>query len=182
MIDKIHFSLNVFIYSINMIICILYYNERCIDLTDSNLSKEFITLIEEFNSIALGYSIFLLLYSLIFIVIYQEVYGNDILKDIFINSFYLILICAMMYNNYKILDVVKNEEEKYISLFLDVPSFQLDKMTSIFHYNQGLFFLLIVLTIIKGFVTFYRVAKNFIVSYFQNGGNIFYFETSQIIS
>ena len=165
-----------------MIICILYYNERCVDLTDSNLSKEFITQIEEFSSIALGYSVFLLLYSFIFIVIYREVYGNDILKDIFINTFYLVLISQMMYNNYKIFDVVKNEEEKYIALFLDVPSFQLDKIASIFHYNQGLFFLLILLTIIKGFVTFYRVAKDFIVSYFQNGGTIFYFETSQIVS
>ena len=182
MIDKIHFSLNVLIYSINMIILILFYNVGCIDLTGSNLSEEFISQMKLMNQISLAYSLFMLLYSLVFIVIYQEIYGNDILKDIFINIFYIILISTMMFNNLKIFGNIKVEEDKYLLLFLDIPNYQLDKILFIYHYIQGLFFLLILLIIIKGFICFYRTIKNFIINYFQNGGTIFYFEVSHIIS
>ena len=182
MIDKIHFSLNVSIYLLNMLLCILFYNIKTVNLQDSNLSQEFITQMETMNPMTLAYSVFMLIYSLIFIVIYQEIYGNDILKDIFINLFYLSFISTMLYYNYKTVGIIKNEENNSSLKILDIPNYELDKLIYIYHYIQGLFFLLILLTVIKGFITFYRGAKNLIINYFQQGGNILYFEVSHIIS
>ena len=182
MIDKIHFSLNIFIYLLNMIICILLYNLRNINLEESNLSKEFISQIDIYNQMTLAYSVFLLIYTLIFIIIYQEVYENDILKDIFINFFYILLISVMIYNNYKIFGIIKNEEKNILLISLDIPNFYLDKIIYIYYYIQSIFYLLIVLTIIKGLIIFYRCTKDLIINYFQQGGNIFYFEISHIIS
>ena len=182
MIDKIHFSLNVSIYLVNMLLCILFYKIKSINLKESNLTKEFIFQMENVNPMALAYSLFMLIYSLVFIVIYQEIYGNDILKDIFINIFYLSFISTMLYHNYKIVGIIKNEENNYSLKILDIPNDLLDNLIYIYHYIQGLFLLLILLTILKGFITFYRGTKNFIINYFQQGGNILYFEMSHIIS
>ena len=101
MIDKIHFSVNIIIYFINAIICILYYNIKGIDLTGYNLSPEYITQKETIDNISLAYSIFLLIYCLIYVVIYQEIYGKDLLKDLFINFIYILLSSNMIYINYK---------------------------------------------------------------------------------
>ena len=182
MIDKINFTLNVSIYFLNMFLCILLYKIKFINLEDSNLSKEFISQMVAMYPNALAYSVFMLAYSLIFIVIYQEIYGNDILKDIFINIFYLALIATMLFNNYNIYGLIKNEEKNYSLSILDIPNYQLDKLIYAYHYIQGLFLLLILLTIIKGFITFYRGAKNLIINYFQQGGTIFYFEISHLLS
>ena len=101
-----------------------------------------------FSSWHLAYSVFLLIYTLIFIIIYQEVYENDILKDIFINFFYILLISVMIYNNYKIFGIIKNEEKNILLISLDIPNFYLDKIIYIYYYIQSIFYLLIVLTII----------------------------------
>ena len=182
MIDKIHFSLNILIFFFNIFICTLFFKIKFISLSDSNLSNEFISQMENMNQINLAYSLFLLTYCLIFIVIYQEIYGNNIIKDIIINIFYILLISTMIVNNYKILGKIKNEEKYFYLTYIDIPNNELEKIIYLFHYVQGFFFLLIILTIIKGFVTFYRGAKNIIINYFQNGGSIFYFEASHIIS
>ena len=182
MIDKIHFSLNIFIYLINMLIFILFFKIKFINLSGSNLTNDFISEMENMNEVNLGYSLFLVIYSLVFIVIYQEVYGNNILKDFFINIFYITTISSMIFNNHKIIGNVKIEQNKFALNYLDIPNNELDNIICIFYYIQGFLFLIISLTIIKGFVTFYRGAKNIIITYFQNGGNIFYFETSHILS
>ena len=182
MIDKIHFSLNISICLINMILCVLFYNINSLDLSESYLSKDFISQMEENNQISLAYSSFMFIYSFLFIVIYQEIYGNDILKDFIINTFYLSFIASISFNNYNILGIIKNEEKNFPLTYLDIPNYHIDTLIYIYHYIQGLLLLLTLLTIIKGSIAFYRGIKNYIINYFQHGGSIFYFEISHLIS
>ena len=182
MIDKINFTLNIFIYLLNMIVCILFYKIKYVNLDESNASKEFISQFEMMNNYTLAYSIFLLVYILVFIIIYQEVNGNDILKDIFIHFFYILLISAMIYDNYKVVGIIKNEEKNNLLISLDIPNFNIDKIIYNYYYIQSIFLLLILLTIIKGFISFYRGTKDIIINYFEQGGTMLYFEISHIIS
>ena len=182
MIDKIHFSLNIFIYVINTLICILFYTVRSVNLEGTNISKDIIAQIENTNQISLASSIFLLVYSLVFITIYQEVYKKDILKDLFINLFYILSIISIMFNNYQIFDWVQGGDKDLSLILFDIPTIDLDKINYIYHYTEGFFLLLIILAIFKTLISFYRIAKNFLINYFQSGRNICYFEISHILS
>ena len=142
MIDKIQFSIKISICIINMLICLLFFNIKCLNLEDSNLSKEFIFQMDTKNKLILLHSLFMLLYSVVFIIIYPEVNGNDILKDLFINIFYIILIFNMFYNSYKMYESVKNEETAFPLLVFDIPNYHLDKIIYLYHIIQGLFFYL----------------------------------------
>ena len=182
MIDKINFSVNIFIYLINMSICILYFKIKCIDLEESKLSQEFISQQDIMGQILLGCSIFLLIFCLIYIVIYQEIYGCNILKDLFIGMFYIILILTMIYYNYNEFTSIKNEQNIFSKKFFDIPNYQLEKIRYTLFYIQGLLILLILFTLIKELISFYRDLKGFILTYFISGGSIFLFEVEHLIS
>ena len=181
MIDKIHFSVNIIIYFINAIICILYYNIKGIDLTGYNLSPEYITQKETIDNISLAYSIFLLIYCLIYVVIYQEIYGKDLLKDLFINFIYILLSSNMIYINYKTFAEIKSEEINFSKILYNIPNYPLETSRTFLMFIQGLFALLVLFVLIKEIISYYRGLKSFILFYFQNGGRIFYFELRHLI-
>ena len=182
MIDKIHFSVNIIIYLINSYICVLYYQIKCLDLKDYNLSENYITQKEIMDQISLGYSIFLLIFCLIYVVIYQEVYGKDIIKDLFINIFYILLSANMIYCNCRNFSMIKTESDNLSKVFFDVPFYPLEKIRFELFIIQGLVILIILFTLIKAFISFYRGLKDFVLTYFQNGGRIFYFEVGHLIA
>ena len=182
MIDKIHFSVNIIIYFINAVICILYYNIKFINVTGYNLSQEYLSQQEILDNISLAYSIFLLIFCLFYVVIYQEIYGKDILKDLFINSTYILLSANMIYINYRSFSEIKKEEINFSKILYDIPIYPLENRRTFLMFIQGLFTILILFTLVKILISLYRALKNFILNYFQNGGNILYFELSQLIS
>ena len=182
MIDKIHFLVSIFIYSINAVICIMYYKIKSINTNNYNLSTEYISQKEIMDQISLGYSIFLLIFCLIYVVIYQEIYGLDLLKDAFINFFYILLSTNMIYINYKYFETIKTEENNFNKFGFDVPNFPLEKIRFILICIQGLFILLILFALIKALISYYRGLKVFILSYFENGGSILNFEIRNFLS
>ena len=181
MIDKIHFSVNIFLYSINMLICILYFKIFGIDLIEYKLSEEFIYQKGILDQISLSYSIFLLIFCLIYIVIYKEIYGKDLLKDLFINSFYILLSTNLLYLNYRYFAIINTEINDFSVMFFGLPLYPLEKIKFILFIIQGLIALLIVFTLIKEIISYYRGLKNFILFYFENGGRIFFFEFRHLI-
>ena len=181
MIDKIHFSVNIIIYAINSYICILYYRIKSLDLKEYNLSSDYITKKEIMDQISLGYSVFLLIFCLIYVVIYQEIYGKDVIKDLFINIFYILLSTNMIYYNCRNFSVINAENNNFSKVFFDVPNYPLENIRFKLFFIQGLIILQILFTLVKEFISFYRGLKDFILSYFENGGRVFFFEVRHLI-
>ena len=182
MIDKIHFSVSIFIYMINALICILYYNIKCVEINDYNLSKEYISQKDLMDQISLAYSIFLLIFCLIYVVIYQEIYGRDMVRDLFINVFYILLSTNVLYLNYKNFQVIKTEEKSFSKVLWDIPIYPLERIMFFLCIIQGFVVLLISFTLIKLLISYYRGLKILILTYFQNGGRVLSFEFRHLIN
>ena len=182
MINKIQFSVNIFIYIINTLICVLYYKIFIIDLDNYHLSEEYISQKDIMDQMSLGYSIFLLIFCLIYVVIYKEIYGNDLLKDLFITGFYILLTLNMIYINNKNFSFIKKENENLSQIFFDIPIYPLEKIRFLLVVAQGLIVLLIVFTVIKELIACYRTLKNLIIINFGNGRGFLVFEIQNLIT
>ena len=96
---------------------------------------------------------------------YNIIYGSDILKDLFIGIFYVILTTSMIYYNYKYFEFIKNEEKNFPGILYDIPNSHLQQIKYILCYIQGLLILIVLFVLLKELISFYRGLKDFILVY-----------------
>ena len=181
MIDKIQFSVSIFICILTIILCWIYYKIKLVQLTGYYLTQEFINQKTSLDTISLGFAGFLLIYCLIYIVTYKAFGKKDVVKNSFINFFFILFLLNMIYLNSTNFDLINKEKKNFEKKFFDVPNFPLDHGRYLLFIGQGLIILIISITLINELIDYYRGLKNLILTYFQNGGRILYFELRNLI-
>ena len=181
MIDKIQFSVSIIICILNAIMCWIYFKIKCISLTGYYLSDEYINQKVSLDTISLGYSGFLLIFCLIYVVAYKSFGKKDVMKNSFINFFYIFFLLNMIYINCNYFDLIKKEMNDFNKMFFDIPNYSLEQSRYLLFIEQGLTFLIILITLINELIDYYRGLKNFILSYFQHGGSILFFELKHLV-
>ena len=181
MIDKIQFFVSIFICILTIIMCWIYYKIKLIQLTGYYLSDEFINQKTSLDTISFGFAGFLLIYCLIYIVTYKAFGKKDIVKNSFINFFYILFSLNLIYLNCTNFDLIKKEKNIFEKKFFGVPNYPLEEGRYLLFIGQGLIILIILITLINELIDYYRGLKNLILTYFENGGRILYFELRHLI-
>ena len=181
MINKILFLINVSIFLVNFINEILYVFVNKIQLIESVCTHEFIDEIIILNNFNLLLNTFLLIYYL-FVIIYDKVVDFNIIMNIIITSFYFIFILSMLYNNTQVyMKLNGNKKNEFNLIKLGIPQLGLEQMKYLYNFIQGFFVLILVLLIIKTILIIYLVIEDDLITYFQNGGTLLFFEINSIV-